>query len=175
MSVHQQTPSSVAIRESTPADIPGIMRLKFELAVCDDIAFTVRAGTADWQRDGYGPNARFTIFVAELASRVVGMAICGERFFPGWVGPTIALLDLCVEASCRNRGIGTALLAEVARFAKARDSVMVELTMRAANPAGALYERVGCVNVTEVRNYVLAGDALDRLAAFAAPPARKTG
>ena len=175
MSIDQHTPRSFVIRESTPADIPAIMRLKFELAVSDAIPFTVRAGDADWQRDAYGANARFTIFVAELVSRVVGMAICGERFFPGWVGPTIALLDLCVEASCRNGGIGTALLAEVARFAKARDSVMVELTMRAANPAGALYERVGCVNVTEVRNYVLAGDALDRLAAFAAPPARKTG
>jgi len=175
MPVRQKMPQSFTIRESSPADIPGIMRLKFELAVADAAPFTVRAGPADWQRDGYGPNAPFTIFVAESESRVVGMAICAERFFPGWVGPTVALLDLCVEANCRNRGIGTALLAQVARFAKARASVMIELTMRAGNRAGALYERVGYVNVTDARNYVLAGNALDRLAGFAAPPARKTG
>jgi ribosomal protein S18 acetylase RimI-like enzyme len=175
MSVHQQTPNSFAIRESTPGDIPGIMRLKFELAVSDDIPFTVRAGPADWHRDGYGPGAHFTIFVADAANRIVGMAICAERFFPGWVGPTVALLDLCVEANCRNRGIGTALLARVAQFAKARESVMIELTMRAGNRAGALYERVGYVNVTDARNYVLAGDALDRLAGLAAPLVRRTG
>ena len=175
MSVHQQTPNVFAIRDSTPADIPGIMRLKFELAVSDDIPFTVRAGPADWHRDGYGPTARFTIFVAESERRVVGMAICAERFFPGWVGPTIALLDLCVEANCRNRGIGTALLARVAQFAKSRDSVMIELTMRAGNPAGALYERVGCVNVIDARSYVLAGGALDRLAGSAALLVRKAG
>lgn len=40
---------------------------------------------------------------------------------------------------------------------------------------GALYERVGCVNVTEARSYVLAGDALDRLAGSATPRVRKTG
>jgi hypothetical protein len=175
MSVRRHTPNSFAIRDSTPADIPGIMRLKFELAVSDDIPFTVRAGPADWHRDGYGPNAHFTIFVADAAKRIVGMAICAERFFPGWIGPTIALLDLCVEANCRNRGIGTALLARVAQFATARNSVMIELTMRAGNRAGALYERVGCVNVTEARSYVLAGDALDRLAGSATPRVRKTG
>jgi ribosomal protein S18 acetylase RimI-like enzyme len=175
MSVRQKTPMCFAIRESLPADIPGIMRLKFELAVSDEIPFTVRAGPADWQRDGYGPNAHFAIFVAESGGRIVGMAICAERYFPGWVGPTVALLDLCVEAKCRNRGIGTALLAQIARFAKARDSVMIELTMRAGNPAGALYERVGYVNVTDARNYVLAGNAIDRLAAYTVPLVRKTG
>jgi hypothetical protein len=50
MSIDQHTRCFV-IRESTPADIPAIMRLKFELAVSDAIPFTVRAGVADWQRD----------------------------------------------------------------------------------------------------------------------------
>src|SRR5712671_3489185 len=81
MSVHQRMLHAFVVRESTPADIPGIMRLKFELAVAEQVPFTVRAGPADWLRDGYGPNAHFTIFVAEWASRVVGMAICAERYF----------------------------------------------------------------------------------------------
>ena len=130
---------------------------------------------ADWERDGFGPNRRFTIFVAEQVSRIVGIAICGDRYFPGWVGPTMALLDLCVESQHRNRGIGTALLAQVAEFAKARNCVMIELTMRAGNRAAALYERAGFAEVRDIRNYVIAGDALDRLAAAGPAPTRKAG
>jgi hypothetical protein len=40
---------------------------------------------------------------------------------------------------------------------------------------GALYERVGCVNVIDARSYVLAGGALDRLAGSAALLVRKAG
>src|SRR5258708_28479005 len=95
--------------------------------------------------------------------------------FPGWVGPTVALLDLCVEARHRGHGVGTALLSRAAEFAKARDSVMLELTMRAGNRAATLYERIGFAEVTEIRNYVIAGDALDRLANIAPHPARMAG
>jgi len=165
--------TSFVVRDAVPADIPGIMRLKLELAISDDIVHTVRATAQDWERDGFGPNPRFIIFVAASAGRIVGIAICAERYFPGWVGPTIALLDLCVETHLRGRGVGTALLARVAALAKARDSVMVELAMRAGNRAAVLYERLGFVEVTEARSYVIAGTALDRLAAPA--PARRAG
>jgi ribosomal protein S18 acetylase RimI-like enzyme len=172
MPIRLQPPKPFTVRDATPADIAGIMRLKLDLAISDDIVHTVRATASDWERDGFGPHARFTIFVAESAGRLIGMAICAERYFPGWVGPNIALLDLCVEANHRDRGVGTALLARVAAFAKSRDSVMIELTMRAGNRAARLYERVGFVDVTEIRNYVIAGDALERLAAPTMSPAR---
>ena len=128
-------PTSFIIREGVAADIPGIMQLKLELAISDGIAYTVRATAADWKRDGFGPNRRFRVFVAEQASQIIGIAIFGDRYFPGWVGPTISLLDLCVESQHRDRGIGTALLARVAEVANARDCVMIELTMRAGNRA----------------------------------------
>jgi GNAT superfamily N-acetyltransferase len=161
------------VRDALPVDIPGIMRLKLELAIADDIADTVRATASDWQRDGFGQNARFIIFVAVCAGRVVGIAICAERYFPGWVGPTIALLDFFVEQDHRGRGIGAALLTRVAALAKARGSVMVELAVRTGNRAAALYERLGFVEVIDARTYVVAGAALDRLAVPA--PARLAG
>jgi len=175
MPVHLRTPKPFAIRDAVPADIAGIMRLKLELAISDDIVHTVRATAADWERDAFRPNARFTIFVADCAGRVVGMAICADRYFPGWVGVNIALLDLCVEANCRDLGVGTALLTRVAAFARSRDATMIELTMRTGNRAAHLYERAGFVDVTEVRHYVIAGDALERLAGPAAPPRRRAG
>ncbi len=158
------------IRDATPADIPAIMRLKLELAAHDDAVCAVRATAADWARDGFGPHARFTIFIAETAGRAIGMAICTERYFPGWVGPTIVLNDICVETRSRSHGAGAALLARVAELACARGSVMVELTTRAGNRAAALYERAGFVEVTAARSYVIAGPALDRLAASCDEP-----
>jgi hypothetical protein len=65
---------SSIIREGVVDDIPAIMRLKLELAISDGIAYTVRATAADWERDGFGPNRRFTVFVAEQAARVIGIA-----------------------------------------------------------------------------------------------------
>jgi ribosomal protein S18 acetylase RimI-like enzyme len=159
------------IRDAVPADLGAIMRLKLDLAISDDIVHTVRATPADWKRDAFGPYAHFTTFVGEWGSRVVGMAICGERHFPGWVGATVALLDLCVEERYRRRGIGTALLVRVAEFSKARNSVMIELTVRTGNPAARLYERLGFADVANARNLVIAGDALERLARSAATPA----
>jgi ribosomal protein S18 acetylase RimI-like enzyme len=161
--VQPQTP--FIVRDAVSADIPAIMRLKLELAASDDTACAVRATAADWARDGFGPSAHFTIFLAECARHVVGMGITAERHSPGWVGPITVLFDVCVEPAFRGRGIGTALLARVAAQAKARDSVMVELTVRAGNRAAALYQRLGFIEVKEARNYVLAGTALDEVAA----------
>lgn len=163
--MHGQMPLPFSIRDAVPADIAAVMRLKLELAISDNIEHTVRATPADWERDAFGQQPRFTIFVAESAGRVIGIAICADRYFPGWVGPTIALLDLCVEGRCRGRGIGAALLARVAAHAKARDSVMVELTMRAGNRAASFYRRAGFIIVKDICNYVVAGTALDDLAA----------
>jgi ribosomal protein S18 acetylase RimI-like enzyme len=171
MPAYVQSSKPFVVRDAARADIPAIMRLKVELAVSDDILDTVRASAADWERDSFGPNAHFTIFVAEWAGRVVGMAICGDRYFPGWIGPNVMLLDFCVERKYRGRGVGTALLGRVAELAKAKKSVMIELTMRAGNDAARLYERLGFVNLSEVKNYIIAGDALARLAA----PAAKVG
>lgn len=164
------------VRDATVADIADIMRLKLELAMSDDIVYTVRATAQDWERDGFGPEARFRIFVAVYGDRVVGMAICSDRYFPGWVGPNVALLDLCVDADYRRLGIGTSLMGRVADYARSRGSVMVELTMRAGNPAARAYERAGFIPVDEVRTYVIAGPALDTLAAtVSAARVRKAG
>jgi ribosomal protein S18 acetylase RimI-like enzyme len=173
MPAYVQSSKPFIIREATRLDIPAIMRLKLELALVDDSLDTVQPTAADWERDGFGATAHFDIFAAEWAGRTVGIAICRDRHVPGWVGPAVVLYDFCVEKKYRCRGIGTALLGRVAEFAHRRGSAMVELTMRAANRASRLCERVGFACVSEARHYVIAGDALERLATPAARPAER--
>ena len=53
------------VRAAEPRDIPALMRLKRLLAEGEDSAHAVRASEADWLRDGFGPQAGFTAFVAD--------------------------------------------------------------------------------------------------------------
>ncbi|MFZ0527242.1 MAG: GNAT family N-acetyltransferase [Xanthobacteraceae bacterium] len=158
----------VCVRPAEPRDIPALMRLKRRLADGEDSAHAVCAGEADWLRDGFGPEAGFTAFVAEgaaTAGEVVGMATCSRRKITGWNGPVIFLQDLFVEPAHRAHGVARALIARVAAYASELGSPIVELTVRADNPAQQFYLRAGFELLPQCLTYVLAGPALAALAA----------
>src|SRR5580692_1047398 len=125
------------VRPAEPKDIPALMRLKRLLAEGEDALHAVRATPADWLRDGFGPAAGFSAFVAEAGDSVVGMATCSKRVITGWNGPIVYLQDLVVEVPHRKQGIAHALMARVAAYALGLGSPIVELTVRAGNPAQA--------------------------------------
>jgi ribosomal protein S18 acetylase RimI-like enzyme len=153
------------IRAAEPADVPALMRLKRLLAEAEDALHAVRAGAADWLRDGFGPHPGFTAYVAELQGAVVGMATCSRRIITGWNGSVVFLQDLFVAPAHRRHGIAAALLARVAALASELGSPIVELTVRADNAAArAFYDRTGFQPLPQCLTYVLAGPALDALA-----------
>jgi GNAT superfamily N-acetyltransferase len=152
------------VRPAEPKDIPALMRLKRLLAQDENALHAVRAGEADWLRDGFGPDAGFTAFVAEDFSGVVGMATCSARVVTGWNGPVIFLQDLFVEPACRRQGLARALMARVAALARDVGSPIVELTVRDDNPAQNFYSRTGFQPLPHCLTYVLAGPALADLA-----------
>lgn len=166
MEVSAPRSGSYCVRAAEPADIPALMRLKRLLAAGEDSLHAVRATTTDWLRDGFGPRAGFTAFVAEAkdSERVVGMATCSQRTITGWSGPVIFLQDLIVEPDHRRRGLARALIARVAAYARDLGSPIVELTVRADNPAQDFYRRSGFAHLPHCLTYVLAGPALSALA-----------
>jgi ribosomal protein S18 acetylase RimI-like enzyme len=145
------------------------MRLKRLLAEGEDSAHAVCASEVDWLRDGFGPQAGFTAFVVDSGSdsgdSVIGMAICSRRKITGWNGPVIFLQDLYVDPAHRARGVASALIARVAAYAHELGSPIVELTVRADNPAQRFYLRAGFQLLPQCLTYVLAGPALTALAA----------
>jgi ribosomal protein S18 acetylase RimI-like enzyme len=159
-------PNSFRVRAAEPADIPALMRLKRLLAADENSLHAVRAGAADWLRDGFGPHPGFTAFVAEIENSqlVVGMATCSRRTITGWSGPVIFLQDLFVDPDHRHNGIARALVARVAGYAHELGSPIVELTVRADNPAQEFYRRNGFEHLPHCLTYVLAGPALAALA-----------
>jgi len=157
-------PLAFRVRAAHPADVTALMRLKRVLAQAEDSLHAVRAGAADWLRDGFGPDAGFTAFVAEAADAVIGMATCSERRLTGWNGPVIFLQDLIVDPDYRHHGVASALLARVATHAHDLGSPIVELTVRADNSARAFYQRCGFQHLPHCLTYVLAGSALLEMA-----------
>jgi ribosomal protein S18 acetylase RimI-like enzyme len=157
-------PAAFRVRSAQPKDIPALMRLKRLLAQGENALHAVCASEADWLRDGFGSNAGFTAFVAEDFSGVIGMATCSERVITGWDGPVIFLQDLVVEPHCRQHGVASALMARVAALARDVGSPIVELTVRADNPAQNFYSRTGFQPLPHCLTFVLAGPALAALA-----------
>ncbi len=172
----QQTQPFV-IRAALPADIPALMRLKRLLAEGENSLHAVRATEAHWLRDGFGPNAGFSAFVAEaggngvggvvgnIVGNIVGMATCSKRVITGWNGPIVFLQDLFVETEYRKHGLARALMARVAAFACEIGSPIVELTVQADNAAAQnFYREAGCMALPQCLTYVLAGPSLTALA-----------
>jgi GNAT superfamily N-acetyltransferase len=155
-----------SVRAAQPADIPALMRLKLLLAQGEDSLHAVRATATDWLRDGFGAGLGFTAFVAETghSGTIIGMATCSQRTITGWSGPVIFLQDLFVEPDYRKHGVANALVARVAAYARDLGSPIVELTVRADNPAQGFYLRSGFQHLPNCLTYVLAGPALAALA-----------
>jgi hypothetical protein len=160
------------VRAAEPRDVPALMRLKRLLAEGEDSAQALRATAGDWLRDGFGPEAGFTALVAERepsgdigGDSVIGMATCSQRKLTGWNGPVLLLQDLFVEPPYRCHGVARALVVRVAAMARDIGSPIVELTVRADNPARDFYQRSGFAPLPQCLTYVLAGPALADLAA----------
>jgi ribosomal protein S18 acetylase RimI-like enzyme len=172
----QKTVSAVpvTIRKAEPHDVAALMRLKRLLAEGEDALHALTANEADWLRDGFGPRPGFTAFVAErcdgvgsssvASNSVVGMATCSQRVVTGWNGPVIFLQDLVVDEEFRAQGIARRLAARVAAYARDLGSPIVELTVRAGNPAEMFYVSSGFRPLPECHTFVLAGPALTKLA-----------
>jgi ribosomal protein S18 acetylase RimI-like enzyme len=156
-------PIACLVRAARSEDVPPLMRMKWLLAQAEHAEHAIRATELDWLRDGFGPQARFSAFVAELDGALIGMITCSERYYTGWPEPAMYVGDIFVEEPFRRRGVARALLGRVANHALSRGSPMVELTVRDDNAARAFYRSCGFQVVEECVNYVAGGPALARL------------
>jgi ribosomal protein S18 acetylase RimI-like enzyme len=152
--------AAFTIRRAVPADIADLIAMKRELAAADNTLVALRATPDDWRRDLFGDDPRFTAFVATRGGSNIGMAICSERYVTGWPGPTIYLQDLFVAVPHRRQGVGKALIDRVSTYAQERGSPIIELNMRADNPAGHFYARHGFEVVQNCTVYVAGTQAL---------------
>ena len=107
----------IKIRNAEKEDMKRVHELIMELALYEKLPKEVDLTIDDLINDGFGERKLFNCFVAEVNSRVEGMAIIYNRYST-WKGRTIHLEDLIVTKKMRNNGIGALLLDKVILFGK---------------------------------------------------------
>ena len=102
-----------SIRKGMPEDAAAIHRLIVELAIYERAEHEVATTVDQLREDGFGDDAIYRLFVAEVEGEVVGMALWYEKYST-WKGRCGFLEDLVVRESHRGKGIGKALFLAVA-------------------------------------------------------------
>jgi GNAT superfamily N-acetyltransferase len=156
--------TDVRIRPARPGDAAVLAEMANDLN--EHVGIHTRPFTTERVRqDVFGPEPVVTPLVAELDGRVVGYAWFAMGYNTDFAGRSMWLHDLFVTPGLRGRGIGRALLAEVAAAAVRGGAVSVEWGVQVHN-ADALkfYRGLGAVE-GDVRLMFLTGDRLRDLAA----------
>lgn len=131
------------IRNAKKNDMPRVLELIKELALFEKEPEAVEVTVEDLHKDGYGDNPRFHCFVAEVNSKVEGIALVYNRYST-WKGKAIHLEDLIVSEAMRGTGMGTALLDEVIIYAHRHGVKRVNWEVLDWNePAIDFYEKKG--------------------------------
>ena len=154
------------LRPATPADVPVILQLVRALAEYERAPDAVVATEQDFLRHGFGPAPRFSVLLAEQDGEVAGFALWFFTFST-WLGrPGLFLEDLFVRPQLRGRGIGKALMLELARTAVREGCGRFEWNVLDWNqPSIDFYRSLGARQLDEWVGCRVEGEALRALAA----------
>jgi GNAT superfamily N-acetyltransferase len=131
------------IREARKEDLPQVLELIKELAAFEKEPNAVEVDVNQLEEAGFGPDALFTCFVAEVDNKIEGMALVYFRFST-WKGRTLHLEDLVVRQKMRGTGLGSALYKQVIKYALEQGVKRAEWVVLDWNkPAIDFYERSG--------------------------------
>lgn len=107
------------LRKANSQDTPLILSFIRELAEYERGSTAVSATEEDLRRDGFSANPKFQAIIVEWDGEPAGMAFFFHHY-PTWQSrPGLYLEDLFVRPQFRGKGIGKALLVQLARTAVA--------------------------------------------------------
>ena len=152
------------IRNATKNDMPQVLHLIKELAAFEKEPDAVEVTADDLKQDGFGEHPAFHCFVADVNSKIEGIALIYNRYST-WKGKILHLEDLIVSKSMRGKGLGTALLDKVVQYGYDLDVKRINWEVIDWNePAIDFYEQKGAnvmrdwdvvqLNETGIKNYI---------------------
>jgi GNAT superfamily N-acetyltransferase len=155
---------TLAIRPGERADVPVIAELIRGLAHFEKLEHEVTMTEERLASNLFWPHRYAETLIAQEDDEPVGFALFFHNFSTFLAKPGIYLEDLFVIPESRGRGVGRALLKELARLAVERDCGRLEWSVLDWNrEAIAFYERLGAKPNSEWTIYRLTGEALSAL------------
>jgi GNAT superfamily N-acetyltransferase len=153
------------IRRARPDDVPAIYRLVRDLAEYERAPHEVTGTEQQLRESLFGPDPAVFAHVAEHDGRVAGFALWFLSYSTWLCRHGIYLEDLYVSPEFRGKGLGKALLAELAEFCVQRGYGRLEWWVLDWNePALGFYRSLGAVPMSEWTVHRLTGQALADLA-----------
>jgi GNAT superfamily N-acetyltransferase len=156
---------TIEIRSATEADVGILLGLIRDLAVYEKKPVSiVQATEEDLKRDGFGLNRRFEARLAFIDGKPVGFTLFFPDYSTGEGRAGLFLEDIFVAETARRRGIGRALMADLAAIALARDWRRINFRVLTWNPAREFYHSLGFAHIEEWLPYRIEGEVLHKLA-----------
>jgi len=152
------------IRPAAVSDVPLLLRFSRELAEYERQPDAVVIDEETLVRDGFGAQPKFRSLIAEWDGQAIGYALF-FGIYSSLKGSGIFLEDLFVREVFRGRGIGRALLRQVARIARQEGSYGIRWEVLGWNESAIkFYKSLGGQFFDEWKQVLLEADALNRLA-----------
>ena len=156
---------SITIRAALPSDVPVILRFIQGLAEYEKLSYACVATEAALSATLFGAHPYAEVLLASWCGAPAGFALFFHNYSTFLAKPGIYLEDLFVEPSVRGKGLGKALLGQLARVAVDRGCGRLEWSVLDWNePAIQFYKSLGAVAMDEWTGYRVTGEALAALA-----------
>jgi GNAT superfamily N-acetyltransferase len=150
------------IRLAKPEDMKAVLELIKELATFEQEPEAVIVTENDLQRDGFSAQPLFRCFVAEIETKIVGIALFYYRYST-WKGKTIHLEDLIVTEKYRGQNIGNLLYKKVLEQAYNEGVKRVEWAVLDWNKTAIdFYEKSGAKVLSDWRVVQMDEKALEK-------------
>ena len=157
---------TIRLRVATRDDIALIAHFIRALAEYEKLLDEVRLDEGVLAEKLFGPRPYAEVLIGEIDGKPQGFALFFHNFSTFEGRPGIYLEDLFVTPEARGSGLGTALLAELARLAVERDCARLEWSVLDWNePSIGFYKALGAKPMDEWTVFRLDGAALTNLAA----------
>ena len=163
-------PDSISLRAGVIDDIPQILAFIQGLAEYEKLSHACVATEESLRQTLFGPRPFAEVIIADWNAQPAGFALFFHNYSTFRARPGIYLEDLYVDPSLRGRGIGKALLKELARLAVQRGCARLEWSVLDWNsPAIEFYKSLGAEPQDEWTIFRLADETLHRLTASSTP------
>lgn len=158
--------SGLAIRPATAQDVPLILELIRGLAEYEKLSHLVTATGERLRATLFGPRPAADVLLAQWDGECAGFALFFPTYSTFLAQPGIFLEDLYIKPHLRGKGMGAALLAEIAKRAVQNGCGRVEWSVLDWNaPSIGFYKKLGATPLDGWTTFRLTGEALHRIAA----------